>query len=269
MPKMGLTGAGIATSFAALTTALVSLSFFLFYRPNKMLKVIEFIKVDIKMIYKIFKFGVPVGLMVVMDVAAWFIAMSMVGRISREAAIAMTITLSINQVSFMPMLGFTDAASIIFGQNIGRGKLKLGEIVIYRSWVMIWGYMSITAAVYLLFPVDLINFFAPAQVDGNFTKVVEVGTISLSCAAFYNFLDSLKFVLMGALRGAGDTKILVIVVVLACWLFMVPAILLTILVFKGSILNVWMVFATLITIQTVSFFVRFKSRKWAKIKLTA
>ncbi|UDQ98025.1 MATE family efflux transporter [Lentisphaerota bacterium WC36G] len=269
IPALGLTGAGVATSCAALTTALVSLGFFFFYRPNKMLKVIEFIKFDIKMVYKIFKFGVPVGLMVVMDVGAWFIAMSLIGRISKEAAAAMTITVSINQLSFMPMLGFTDAASIIFGKNIGRGKLRLGEIVIYRSWVMIWSYMAITATIYLLFPMNLLNFFAPSIVDGDFSEVLVIGKISLTCAAFYNFFDSAKFILMGALRGAGDTKILVIVVVAACWLFMVPAILLTIMVFNGTIINVWMVFAALILIQTISFFIRFKSRKWANIKLTS
>ena len=269
IPEFGIIGAGVATSIAALTTALVSLAFFFFYRPNNMLKVIEHIKFDLKMIGKIFKFGFPVGLMVVMDVSAWFIAMSMVGRISDAAAAAITITVSINQLSFMPMLGFADAASIIFGQNVGRKKFKLGEIIIYRSWLMIWVYMAITAIFYLLFPVELINFFAPSQADTDFATVLEIGKISLTCAAFYNFLDSLKFILMGALRGAGDTKILVVVVVLACWLFMVPAISLTILVFKGTILNVWMVFATLIFIQNVAFFLRFKSRKWAKIELTS
>ena len=268
-PALGLTGAGVATTISALITSLVALGFFINYRPKGMPKVSEFIGLDVSLIWKILKFGSPIGLMVLLDVGAWYFAMSMVGYISDAAAAAITITISINQLSFMPMLGFTDAASIIFGQNVGRKKLILAEMVIYRSWLMIWVYMCITGLFYLIFPDVLINFFAPVNSTGDFSEVLRIGKISLICAAFYNFLDASKFIIMGALRGAGDTKVLVVVIVLSCWLFMVPAMYLVTNVFQGTIELVWGVFATLIVIQNIAFFIRFKSRAWTKVKMTS
>jgi len=128
--------------------------------------------------------------------------------------------------------------------------------------------MCVAGAIYLIWPEVLIKLFQPENKgDIVFSEILRDGAILLALAAFYNFFDATKFVFMGALRGAGDTKVLMLIAISFSWGIMVPGVLLIIFVIKGSIIMVWAYLSVYIALESMMMFWRFRSNRWQKIEM--
>ena len=67
-------------------------------------------------------------------------------------------------------------------------------------------YMGLCALGFFLFRHQLVEFFLPTDDNADSLDVVRrVGAMALICAAVFQLFDALGMVLIGALRGAGDT----------------------------------------------------------------
>ncbi|MCF6175783.1 MAG: MATE family efflux transporter [Victivallaceae bacterium] len=266
-PAMGISGAGIATSIGSFSTFLMVIIWFLLMnqqryptRSNRRFK--------LSVIKKLVNFGTPSGLQCFLDVGAFTAIIFMIGIINREAMAVTTIALSINMICFLPLLGLSDATSIVVGQCIGGGNHNAAERVAYRSWLMAAVYMALAGTVFMLFPNWLIGYFAPQNMGGiRFEEVMIAGRNILFCAAIFNFFDATKFILMGALRGAGDTKVLMLICVCSAWFLMVPGVIIIIFVLKMSVVTVWIYLTIYVSIESSLIFWRFRSGSWRQIKL--
>lgn len=74
-------------------------------------------------------------------------------------------------------------------------------------------------------------------------------------------------VMGGALRGAGDTRILMYLTIARLWLLFVPLSYVFILALKGGVAGLW--YAEIISILFFSalLLIRFKSQKWSTIQV--
>ncbi len=266
-PALGIYGAGIATSLASVFSFICILIIFL-SRDQERLPTRRHRAFRFDYLKKLFNFGTPAGIQVLCDVGAFTMVIFLIGHISNTALATTTVALAINQIVFLPLLGFADATSIITGQFIGMNKMDIVKKCASRAWLIVTLYMCIGGAVYLLFPEVLIKLFKPSNKSIiEFGEILRDGTILLALAAFYNFFDATKFVFMGALRGAGDTKVLMLIAVSFSWGIMVPGVLLIIFVFKGSIIMVWVYLAVYIALESMIMFWRFRSGRWQKIEM--
>ena len=266
-PKMGIYGAGIATSLSAVFSFVCILVVFL-SRDQNLLPTRSHRAFRFDYLKKLFNFGTPAGIQVLCDVGAFTMVLFMVGHINTTALATATITLAINQIFFLPLLGFTDATSIITGQFIGMGDMDTAKKCANRSWRLVSLYMCLAGAIYFLFPETLLRLFEPQEKsDIIFSDIVRDGTILLVIAACHNFLDATKFIYMGALRGAGDTRAVMFIAVSCAWGIMVPGVLLIIFVIKGSVIMVWVFLAVYIFIEASIMYWRFRSNRWQKIDM--
>lgn len=267
VPEMGIYGAGIATSLASLFSFVCIFIVFLCQKqeqfPTRSNRAFRF-----DYLKKLFNFGTPAGIQVLCDVGAFTMVLFMVGHISTTALATATITLAINQIFFLPLLGFTDATSIITGQFIGMGNMDTAKKCATRTLRIVSLYMCLAGAIYFLFPETLLRIFEPQnKSDIVFNDIVRDGVILLIIAACHNFLDAIKFIYMGALRGAGDTRAVMLIAVSCAWGIMVPGVLLIIFVIKGSVIMVWLFLAVYIFIEASIMYWRFHSNRWQKIDM--
>jgi len=266
-PAWGIAGAGIATSISTLISFAIAFSCFIFQnqreRPTR--KHRQFCFADIK---RLISFGTPAGVQCFLEVGGFTACTFLIGRISPDAMAITTIAMSINMISFLPLLGLSDGTAILVGQYIGAQRHDVAEKVPYRSWHMAVVYMIFAGAVFLIFPSWLIGQFTPGSMPSEqFAALVATGAGILACAAVFNFFDATKFVFMGGLRGAGDTKVLMIICVSAVWTLMVPGVWLLIVIVKAAIVSVWVYMAIYLGVEAMIVFARFRCGSWKRIEM--
>lgn len=266
-PRLEIYGAGIATSLASVFSFLCILVIFL-SRDQELLPTRKYRAFRFDYLKKLFSFGTPAGIQVLCDVGAFTMVIFLVGHISDEALAATTITLAINQIVFLPLLGFTDATSIITGQFIGMNKLDTAAKCAARAWRIVALYMCLGGLVYIIWPDVLLKLFRPENKNAiEFGTILRDGAVLLALAAFYNFFDATKFIFMGALRGAGDTRAVMFIAISFSWGVMVPGVLLLIFVFKASVVAVWVFLSIYVVFESMMMLWRFRSGNWRKIEM--
>ncbi|MCK5843213.1 MAG: MATE family efflux transporter [Victivallales bacterium] len=268
-PEMGIAGAALGTLLAIVFEAMLAFLVFAFRDQKTYPTWIRrgFRWVQLK---KLVKFGTPAGIQVLFSVGAFAFIIFLIGRLGEAELAATTIALAINTITFMPLLGMSEAAGIVFSRHIGGGAIETADRSAYKAWKISACYILFTGTCYLLFPDLLLTFFRPdgAEESAKFAEVVERGRTILAFAAAYNLFNSVRFVFMGALRGAGDTKIPMWIIIGCSWGIMAPGGYLLINVLHTSLNSVWLFMTINSAIVAALIFLRFKSGEWKNIKMT-
>jgi MATE family multidrug resistance protein len=216
---------------------------------------------------RLLSFGAPTGVEVFFSVSGFAFITFLIGKLGSAPLAVNTIAVSINMIAFLPLLGMTEATGIVVGKYIGMGSPEISESAAYRSWKMSTLYMLLMGAFYLIFPEDLFEFFSPAKGDPAFAEVLQYGRAVLACAAVFNFFNVTRFIFLGALSGAGDTKVPMFIVIACAWGILAPGGAILILLMKASIVTVWIFIAFHIFTLSSLIFLRFRSGKWKQIDL--
>ena len=267
IPALGILGAGIATSLCASFSFLTILCYFLSV-DQRQFPTRDRSGVKWDFLRRLLRYGTPSGLQVFFEVAAFTLATFLIGKLGSLPLASHVIALSINNMFFIPLLGMSDATSIVAGQYIGRQRHEIARRTAYRAWRLGLLYMCLGGFVYLFFPTALANLFAPSgAAAGDFAEVIDTTRWLLVCAVFYNFADTLKYIFVGALRGAGDTASVLLITSGCAYLVMVPGVFILIHVVGASVVTVWMFLAAYAFLEGGLVLWRFRSNRWQKIRL--
>jgi MATE family multidrug resistance protein len=214
------------------------------------------------------KFGMPSGVEVFFSVASFTVTAFLIGRLGNASLAANTIAVSINMMSFLPLLGMSEATGIISGKYIGRGEHDISEAATYRSWKMSICYMALMSFIFLVFPELLFGFFRPEKSGPvDFGEIMSYSRPLLACAALFNLFNVTRFIFLGALSGAGDTRVPMLIVMLCAWGILVPGVLFIILYLQLSVIAVWGYMVFYLFILSSLIFLRFYSGAWRRIDL--
>ena len=268
-PSLGIEGAGLATTLSCVLAAVIAFLFFIF-QDQDVYPTRSKWGVDFSDLKRLISFGAPAGVEIFFSVSAFSYIIFLIGSIGSSELAATTIALSINMITFMPLLGVSEATGIITGRYTGQGRHDIAEKSAYRGWKLSTAYMLFTGSCYILFPDFLLGFFRPERVLGDidFSNILRSGKIILMCAALYNLFNAFRFIFMGALRGAGDTKVPMWIIIACSWGLLVPGGYLLIYVLNVSIIKVWTFLTLYSGVVGLLIFMRFKSGKWKSIEMT-
>lgn len=266
LPALGIMGAGLATSICAMFSMVTVFIYFLLHNqcdyPTRSQR-----KPVWSCVVRLVRFGVPSGLQIAFDVGAFTLVTFGVGHLGSLALAAHVIALSINNMFFIPLLGLSEATAILSGQYIGRAKHGIAQRVAHRSWRIAALYMTLGGIVYLVFPVMLAEMFGPEQNREEFQSVIVTVRWLLAVAFLFNFCDTLKFIYTAALRGAGDTRVVLIICMCCSYLLMVPGTFLLIWWFKSSVIMIWLWLSFVTFIEGSFLVLRFRTGKWRFIRM--
>lgn len=269
-PQMGIAGAGLATTLACITGAVIAFLYFIFHNqkvyPTR--KDWHFNKSDM---HRLISFGTPAGFQVFCSVGAFAMIVFLIGRIGSTELAATTIALSVNMMTFMPLMGISEATGIITGKYVGARMHKFAESATFKAWKLSTAYMICMGIFYVAFPEHLLKFFAPSK-GGNiveFANVMKIGKTILIFAAIYNVLNVMRFVFMGALRGAGDTRIPMWIMMGASWIILAPGGYIIIAVLQLKIFAIWTFLTCYGGVVGCLIFWRFKSGVWKKLEIVS
>ena len=124
--------------------------------------------------------------------------------------------LSIESMSFLPGLGFAKAATTLVGQRIGARDPEGARASIRQANLLGLGVMSVWGTAFVLFPSIWVSLFTgdPAVLGYSVSLMTCLGLLQPPLA--------IAMVMSGALRGAGETQVVLLAAVVGGWLVRLP-----------------------------------------------
>ena len=269
LPPLGILGAGLANSMANFCTMLIAGICFLLVNQSEY-ETRKHNEFDWQCIRKLLVFGTPAGLQTFIRNAAFAIVVMMIGYAGNEELAATSIALSINMLGNMPMIGLMDATSIITGQYIGKRRLLVAQRICGRSWRILFLWMMFASLFYLFCPELLVSVFGSGKsgvTNMDFEKVVRYVIIILHFAVVFNLLDATRFITMGSLRGAGDTKVPLYIGVSTSWLIQIPGTLYLVYYAHAGLASIWCLLTFYIGIDAALMVYRRQTGAWKNIRV--
>src|SRR5205823_13393536 len=126
-------------------------------------------------------YGGPAGAQVFLDVLVFSFFVQLVGRLGDAAMGATTLTVRLNMIAFLPMMGLGQAVCILVGQRLGADRPDLAEKSAYTGLKWTFGYMGAVAAVYLTLPELLVSVFEGGRDPESFAAVAAIVLGLLVC----------------------------------------------------------------------------------------
>jgi Na+-driven multidrug efflux pump len=126
-------------------------------------------------------------------------------------------------VIFLPAMGLGRATNTMVGQNLGADQADRAERAVWIAAKASAGVMIAAAAIAAIFPEPIVGVFMATGTD-RAAETVALGSNYLRIRSVeFAFIGVLQ-VLLGAFRGAGDTKTAMTFSIVALWIGRVPTV---------------------------------------------
>jgi MATE family multidrug resistance protein len=188
-PELGITGAGWATVAGTWASALLALGLLLRRRHREQFATGSGWRPERELFGRLMKYGGPAGAQVFLDVLVFNLFVQLVGRLGEAAMGATTLTVRLNMIAFLPMMGLGQAVCILIGQRLGADRPDLAEKSAYTGLKWVFGYMCAVAAIYLLLPGLLVSLFEGGRDPQTFAAVAAIVPGLLVCVAAYSVVE--------------------------------------------------------------------------------
>ncbi|MEW6683328.1 MAG: MATE family efflux transporter [Nitrospirota bacterium] len=200
--------------------------------------------------------GAPVSIDRTLQHASQLVFANVVLLYGTAAYAAHQVGLAIEALSFLPGAGFALAAETAFGRSLGANNVARARIQNLEANRMAVLTMAAMGAVFYFFPYVLLRSFTSDQ------AVIELGTLFLKIVALLQIPLAITMVFSGALKGAGDTRFLLVSTLVGAWGVRVPLALLFAYGFSLPLGAVWSIMLADWVVRMVLVLVRYRSGAW-------
>ncbi len=267
-PEMGIVGAGIATVTAQVFTTCLFVLLVFNRQHNKRFAVLARIGLERELFGRLMRFGLPGGVQFFLEIFAFTFFIFMIGRLGTIELAATNIVFSIDSLAFLPMIGFSVGLSTMVGQAIGRGRPEDAVTATSSTLHITLAYMAVVMTAFQVFPRELIAWFqAGAQDPVVKAQVMDLGVILLRLVAVYCLFDGLGIIYAGALKGAGDSRYVMMVIAAASFTVMLVPVYLLVEVAHAGVYVVWPMITVYIWILGTLLWLRYRGGKWKSMRV--
>jgi putative MATE family efflux protein len=210
-PQMGVAGAALATSISKNLAAILSLIYLFSRRSPLRLSLKESFLPDWARIREIMSIGLPAAGEQFIRSSGNFVFSMLVAGMGSVVIAANQIIIKAMSITFQPGTGFGHAATTLVGQNLGAEQVGRAERSGYIASNIAAVSMSVVGIGMIAFSQQIAGFFTPDL------AVQQAAADNLILLAIAQPFISYVLVMAGALRGAGDTKIVMWVTLIGTW----------------------------------------------------
>lgn len=267
LPEMGIGGAGLATAISSFVPGIILITLSLRGRVSREFPVRKSFRPDGPQIAKTLRYGLPSAVSVFMDVASFSVFVLLTGRLSAVEFTASNIAFGVNNLAFHPLLGFGITTTILVGRYQGGRNPGMAGRVARRTLFVALLYFSLIAATFLLLPGMYMDLFRSPETEVPFESLKTTGTTLLAILCLWGGFDAVSLMLGGALRGAGDTRFVMILASCLGWLFWIPGILLLYRNPGTTVESLWLFTTLYVALLASGYFLRYWRGPWRTIVL--
>ncbi|MFN3850881.1 MAG: MATE family efflux transporter [Spirosomataceae bacterium] len=211
-PAMGLIGAAVST---LITRILMMIALLIYIYQNPIFK--EYLQQKYNslktndLVIQIFKLGVPSGLQFFFEIAAFSLAVVMMGWLGEDQLAAHQIAINIASATYMMASGIGVAGGIRVGE--GRGLRSKHHISI--SGNVAYGVVVVFMLFCMLTLICFDRFLVESYIKD--TAVIDIAIRLMVIAAIFQLSDGVQVVALGTLRGLSDVNIPTVITMFAYW----------------------------------------------------
>jgi MATE family multidrug resistance protein len=266
-PELGIRGAAIATVLAGIFSLLVFFVLLFSGEKDSIYHTRRGWRLEKELLSRILRFGFPSGVQFFLEIGAFTGFVLVVGRLGTASLAATNIAFNINTLAFMPMIGCGIAISVLVGQYLGAQKPDIAQSAVYSGFHLTFFYMASIAAAYVLLPDLFVAPFAHQADPEGFAEIYGYSVVLLRFVAIYCLFDTMNIIFCSAIKGAGDTRFVMIMTTFLSVFILIIPVYLTVEVLGFGLMVAW-VFATAYVISLgVAFYLRFLGGKWRSMRV--
>lgn len=258
-PALGIVGAALSTVAATILAFALFVAFYFGREHRETFGVLRSFALDTKILRRFWRLGFPSGLELFLNVAAFnlFLLMFQSYGITEGAAAAIVFNWDI--LSFIPMIGLNVGVISMIGRFVGARDMARVNEVTTAAFVAALAYSAVLAIIYSTLRYPLVEVFAPPA--GEFGAIRELSAFMMIGLSSYVMVDAVILVSGGILRGAGDTRWMMVASVSLHWAMLVIQFF-VIRVFEFSPRVSWMAFVVMIFVIAVVYALRLYGGRW-------
>ncbi|MBR0138891.1 MAG: MATE family efflux transporter [Firmicutes bacterium] len=199
-PRMEVAGASLATVIGQTTATVIAMTLMFSKTRYVYLDLKEKFVFDKDIQHNVITIGLPSMIEQLFMRAGVMIFTRTVSGLGDVAYATHQICMNINSLSFMSGQAFSNGATTLVGQSLGRGRVDMADVYVRHTRHLGLGFAVALASLFLLFGGHVVALYNETP------EVIEQGRKILMAVALMQPFQNQQFITNGGLRGAGDTK---------------------------------------------------------------
>jgi len=197
--KLGIAGAGVATILSQFVSAVLILLLLTRTRDIYRLDWKE-LHIDFPILKKIFSIGMPTALQAVITSFSNIFVQGYINAFGSDVMAGWSCYNKLDHFIFLPMQSMSVASTTFVSQNAGAGNERRSRRGTFLAILITCLVIGVTAAVLTFFAPAAVRLFSPDE------AVIRYGAMFIRTNAFFLIFNGIAQVLAGALRGRGDSR---------------------------------------------------------------
>lgn len=257
----GVDGAGIATTFSRFVGFIVIM--LILIKGGRFVKIDfkERWKIDTQIIKRIFNIGIPAAIEQFLMRFGQLLFSRIVSSLGTVTFAAHRITMTAESLSFNAGFGFALAATTLVGQYLGAEKPKLAEKSGFIAVKMGAILMAIAGVLFFIWPDYFLMIFTRDK------EILDMARVCLRIVAISQPFLAAVMGFSGALRGAGDTRRVLVITLTGIWGIRLLFAYVFVVFFKWGLLGAWIAMSLDLIVRGILYFFMFKAGKWKNVKV--
>lgn len=217
---------------------------------------------------RILRFGIPSGVQSMLNILSFLIFVMLTGKVGDMAFAVSNAAFAVNYLLIAPMEGVAVAAGVLVGQRQGAGDPQGAFVAGNRTLVLSELYIAVTSVLILVFHRPILMLFAGDAPGADPEAFCSLGFSLFVMMVAWQFCDAADVVLSGALKGAGDTRFVMIWMMIVAFPVWMPP-LFAVYLLHPTMEALWMTLIFEVFVFFVGTVIRWIKGPWRQIRLIA
>jgi MATE family multidrug resistance protein len=165
---------------------------------------------------RLLSLGGPAATQFLLEIGIFSAAAALIAKLGAVPLAGHQVALNTAALTYMVPLGISSAAAVRVGNALGRGDPEGARRAGWTAIALGAAFMICAGIVLLALPRQIARIYTPDE------HVIAAGASLLMIAAAFQLFDGLQVVTTGALRGAGETRMPMLVNLVAYWFVSLP-----------------------------------------------
>ena len=251
-PKMGLNGAAFATLLSRIYMAVAILVYI--YKNKNFTPYLTASHQQAlgKLIKKVFQLGIPVGFQFFFEIAAFSLAVVIIGWLGENQLAAHQIAINMASTTYMMATGIASAGAIRVGRAYGEKNPFKVKQAGTAALLLTIAFMGVWCVTFLTCNEFLVSLYLKDN-----PEVTTIAATLMIYAGFFQLSDGVQVTALGALRGLTDVNVPTVITLIAYWVISLPLSYFLAFTFKMDVEGVWVSLSAGLTFSAVFLTIRF------------